>query len=72
MCGNLTWGPLTNNTFFTYSFDARNRLTGVGGLQYGYDPAGNRTAITNGANVTRFVINPNAKLPQVLMRIRPA
>lgn len=26
--------------------------------------------MTNGANVARFVVNPNAKLPQVLMRIK--
>ncbi|HEV2211295.1 MAG TPA: RHS repeat-associated core domain-containing protein, partial [Verrucomicrobiae bacterium] len=47
----------------------RNRPINVGGLNYAYDPAGNRTAITNGSTVTRFVVNPNAKLPQVLMRI---
>lgn len=67
--GNMTSGPLTNNTLVSYGYDARNRLLAAGGLSYGYDPAGNRTAITNGATVTRFVINPNAKLPQVLMRI---
>jgi RHS repeat-associated protein len=69
--GNMTSGPLTNDTFATYGYDARNRLLAVGGLQYGYDAAGNRTALTNGANVTRFVINPNAPLSQVLLRVRP-
>jgi RHS repeat-associated protein len=68
--GNLTWGPLTNTSFATYTYDARNRLLNVGGLSYGYDPAGNRTSITNGANVTRLVVNPNAALSQVLMRVR--
>ena len=68
--GNLTSGPLTNSTFVTYTYDARNRLLAVGGLNYGYDPAGNRTAVTNGTNVVRFVINPNARLSQVLMRIK--
>lgn len=68
--GNMTTGPLTNNTLVSYTYDARNRLLGVGGLNYAYDPAGNRTAITNGAAVSRFVVNPNAALPQVLMRIR--
>lgn len=68
--GNLTFGPLTNNTFVAYSYDARNRLLNAGGLNYGYDPAGIRTAITNGANVTRLVVNPNASLSQVLMRVK--
>lgn len=68
--GNLTWGPLTNDTSVGYSYDARNRLTNAAGISYGYDPAGNRTAVTNGANVTRFVINPNPSLSQVLMRVR--
>ncbi len=68
--GNLTFGPLTNNTFVTYGYDARNRLLNVGGLSYGYDPAGVRTAITNGSNVTRLVVNPNAALSQVLMRVK--
>ncbi len=68
--GNLTYGPLTNSSFFTCTYDARNRLLDVDGLTYGYDPAGNRVAITNGANVTRLVVNPNAALSQVLMRVR--
>lgn len=68
--GNLTVGPLTNSTFASYSYDARNRLLGVGGVNYGYDPAGRRIAITNGANITRLVVNPNTALSQVLMRVR--
>jgi len=68
--GNLTSGPLTNNTLATYTYDARNRLLNVGGLSYGYDSAGQRIALTNGANVTRLVVNPNAPLSQVLMRVR--
>jgi len=68
--GNMVSGPLTNNSLATYTFDSRNRLTSAGGLSCGYDPAGNRTTVTNGAMVTKFVINPNAKLPQTLMRIK--
>jgi RHS repeat-associated protein len=60
------------------TYDTRNRLVQVGGtgstpsMGYFYDPAGNRVAMTNNTNsqVTRFVINPNAKLSQVLIRIR--
>jgi len=69
--GNMTTGPLTNNTLVTYGYNARNQLTCAGGLAYAYDPAGNRLALTNGSTVTKYVINPNAKLPQALMRIRP-
>ena len=69
--GNMTTGPLTNSTLATYTYDARNRLLAIGNLQYGYDPAGNRTSITNGTNVVRFVVNPNAALPQTLIRIQP-
>jgi RHS repeat-associated protein len=69
--GNMTTGPLTNNAMVTYGYDARNRLLAAGGLNYGYDPAGNRTSVTNGTNVVRFVVNPNASLPQTLIRIKP-
>lgn len=68
--GNMTSGPLTNDTVVNYTFDARSRLISAGGLSYGYDPAGNRTVITNGATVTKYVINPNANLSQTLMRIQ--
>ncbi len=68
--GNLTLGPLTNSTLVNYAYDARNRLLSAGGSSYAYDPVGNRTAVTNGATATKFVINPNAKLSQVLMRIK--
>jgi RHS repeat-associated protein len=66
--GNLTFGPLTNSTFGSYTYDARNELTGAGGVTYGYDPAGNRTFLTNGLAVTSFVINPQGS--QMLMRIK--
>ncbi len=68
--GNMTSGPLTNSSLVTYGYDARNRLFAAGGLNYGYDPAGNRTSVTNGTNVVRFVVNPNATLPQTLIRIK--
>lgn len=68
--GNMTIGPLTNNTSISYTYNARNRLLSAGGMDYAYDPAGNRVALTNGTNVTRFVVNPNATLSQVLMRVK--
>ena len=68
--GNLTSGPLTNDTFVTYAYDGRNRLTGAGGINYAYDSTGNRIGVTNGSISARFVINPSSALPQVLMRIQ--
>ena len=52
-----------------YGYNARNQLTNGGSLDYAYDPGGNRVGITNGATVSRLVVNPNARLSQVLMRI---
>ena len=66
--GNLTYGPGTNNTFGTYTYDPRNELTSAGGISYGYDPAGNRTSLTNGTNVAVYVIDPRSS--QLLMRIK--
>jgi RHS repeat-associated protein len=65
--GNLTYGPGTNNTFETYSYDPRNRLTNAGGLTCGYDPANNRTFLTNGGSVSVYIVD--ALNSQVLMRI---
>jgi len=56
--GNLTYGPLTNSSFGTYTYDARNELTTAAGIAYGYDPAGNRMSMTNGSTVTTFIVNP--------------
>ncbi len=56
--GNLTSGPLTNDTFVTYTFDARNRLLNVGGVTNAYDAMNNRIGQTYGTNTTIFVVNP--------------
>jgi len=68
--GNMVYGPLTNGAFAAYTYDARNRLTNAGGVGYGYDPIGNRLALTNNGSVTTFVIKPNARLSQLLMRLQ--
>ena len=68
--GNLTYGPLTNDTFVTYRYDARNRLLDAGGVTNAYDAMNNRVGQIYGTNVTAYVSNPNASLPQVLMRIK--
>jgi RHS repeat-associated protein len=68
--GNLVSAPLTNDTFFAYTYDARNRLLNAGGVTNAYDAMNNRVGQTYGTNTTVFVVNPNAKLPQVLERIK--
>lgn len=68
--GNLTGAPLLTNAIVTYTYDARNRLLNVGGVTNSYDAMNNRVGQTQGSNSTVFVVNPNAKLPQVLMRIK--
>jgi RHS repeat-associated protein len=68
--GNLTNAPLTTNALVAYSYDARNRLQKVGGVTNFYDAMNNRYLQTQGTNATMFVVNPNTKLPQVLMRIK--
>ena len=68
--GNLTYGPLTNGTFTAYTYDTRNRLLNAGGVTNIYDVVNNRIGQIIGTNTTTFVVNPNAKLPQVLMRIK--
>src|SRR5882724_3524813 len=69
--GNITNAPLISSTnFVPYIYDARNRLITAGGTTNIYDPAGYRVGINYGTNTIRYVVNPNAKLPQVLTRIK--
>ncbi|MEI8288180.1 MAG: RHS repeat-associated core domain-containing protein [Verrucomicrobiota bacterium] len=68
--GNLTYAPLTNSALGFYVYDARNRLLNAGGVINTYDALDNRVDLTNGTNSTALVVNPNAKLPQVLIRIK--
>jgi len=68
--GNLISGPLTNDIFTAYAFDVRNRLLNAGGVTNIYDAMNNRIGQAYGTNTIAYVVNPNAKLPQVLMRIK--
>ena len=68
--GNLTSAPLTNSAIVSYTYDARNRLLNAGGVTNAYDAMNNRVGLTSGTNSTVLVVNPNTKLPQVLMRIK--
>ncbi|MEW6173811.1 MAG: RHS repeat-associated core domain-containing protein [Bacillota bacterium] len=64
----MTHGPL-NGTMADFTFDARDRLTAAGGLSYTYDAEGNRIGITEGGSQNSFVVDPNADLSQVLIKI---
>jgi RHS repeat-associated protein len=68
--GNLTNAPLMTNVLVAYAYDARNRLLNAGGVTNAYDALNNRIGQTYATNSTTYVINPNANLPQVLMRIK--
>ncbi len=66
--GNMTAGPLTNDTTVSYNYNARNQLVTVGDATYAYDAQGNRVSATEGAVTTHYVVDPNRTLPQVLVR----
>lgn len=71
--GNMTSGPLPGfETFASYNFDARNRLTSVGDTSYFYDAENNRIAKTDTSGTTSYVIDPHGDaLPRVLVREKP-
>ncbi len=73
--GNMLWGPLNVTNFASYNFDPRNRLFNVtpssgAATTYGYDALNNRASMFDGTNTTRFIVNPNSSLSQVLIRIK--
>lgn len=65
--GNMVQGPLNGNAA-SFVFDSRNRLRQVGSTVYTYDAENQRIAVTEGGVATRYVVNPNAPLSQVLVR----
>ncbi len=68
--GNFTNGPILTPSFTNYTYDARNRLLNAGGVTNTYDAINNRIGQAVGTTNAAYVVNPNAKLPQVLMRIK--
>jgi RHS repeat-associated protein len=50
----------------SYSYDSRNRLISHGNYGYGYDAQNHRVSLTINGNATKYSINPNAKLSQLL------
>jgi len=67
--GNLKRGPLADGSFADLVFNARNRLASAGALTYTYDVFGQRSTLTHGTATTRFVHDPNAQLPRVLVAV---
>ena len=55
----------------SYTYDARNRLTGAGAISYAYDAENRRVGLTDGTGTTHYAVNPNAVLDQVLVRTSP-
>lgn len=68
--GNILSGPLTNDTFTAYTYDARNRLLNVGGVTNVYDAANNRIGQNYGTNTVKYIVSSRGKLPIVLERIK--
>jgi RHS repeat-associated protein len=68
--GNMTLGPL-NGELVDFTFDARNRLSNVGETTYRYDVENQRIAVNVAGQATRYVINSQAVLSQVLLRTAP-
>ncbi|WP_427126718.1 RHS repeat-associated core domain-containing protein [Priestia megaterium] len=64
--GNMTKGLLKGKAQ-SFSYDARNRLISTKELSYQYDANNNRVAVTQNKNTTRYIVNPNAPLSQVLV-----
>ncbi|MCP4699765.1 MAG: RHS repeat-associated core domain-containing protein, partial [Gammaproteobacteria bacterium] len=68
--GNMIHGPL-NGGMADFSFDSRNRLTGAGNTQYIYDAENQRIAVNADGQETRYTVNSQPLLSQVLTRTRP-
>ncbi len=72
--GNLTSAPLTNSTLAQFVYDMAHRLTNCSAAgitnTYAYDAFNNRYELTNGTNIIRYIVNPNAALSQTLIRIK--
>jgi len=59
--GNRTQ-TIINGVTTTYTVNARNEYTQVGGTTYGYDANGNLITETNASGTTTFAFNPNNQL----------
>jgi RHS repeat-associated protein len=65
--GNMTTGPLAG-AMANFVYDSRNRLVSVGNTSYEYDAENKRIGVTENGSKTSYVINPQARLSQVLIK----
>ena len=66
--GNMLAAPF-NGSLGELTFDARNRLISAAGSTYSYDAENHRIQSSTAGDITRYVVNPNATLSQVLVSI---
>jgi RHS repeat-associated protein len=64
---NITSAPLGNQTY-QFEYNLNDRLTKVNGFTREYDAADNLIAWSGPEGRTRLTVNPQAALPQVLMK----
>lgn len=69
--GNMTSGPLNQNTLVSFHYDARNRLVAIGDVSYQYGPDGHRISRTDTDGTTEYTVDPNTGLSKVLVRTKP-
>jgi RHS repeat-associated protein len=65
--GNMTTGPLAG-AMGNFAYDSRNRLVSVGTTSYEYDAENKRISVTENGSKTSYVINPQSRLSQVLIK----
>jgi RHS repeat-associated protein len=63
-------GPKPDGGTALYSYDSRNRLTGMGTTAYTYNAENNRIGITGPTETTTLVVDPEGALPKVLSRTK--
>jgi RHS repeat-associated protein len=68
--GNMRQGPLADGIAH-FEFDSRNRLMSVGNTIYRYDAENQRVGISIDGQNTRYVVNSQPPLSQVLVRTKP-
>jgi len=73
--GNMTWGPLElgslKRQWAEFAYDTRNRLVNACEMAYRYNVENQRVAVRNGEQETRYVINSQPALSQVLVKTAP-
>lgn len=71
--GNLRYKKLPNTTVVDeYTWDRANRLTSMGGLSYAYDGLGNRLSQTANSIITRYLLDLQPGLVNVLAATTPS